>query len=379
MPFKDQLEALGQKHLLNQLENLSREEQDTLFQQLKEVDFHLLKKQRELIDSYPTHNQPDPYIVTSNCGNQKDRKAGEEIIQARQAGCLLLAGGQGTRLGHSGPKGTFELEGKSLFERLAEKIARLDKSLPLAIMTSSENDTATRDYWKKHHFFGLKNVSFFTQGELPLLNEERELFLDAPNHLAMAPDGNGLALAHFVSSGLHESWSKQGIKTLNVIPVDNPLADPFDAELIGYHTRKKADATIKCVKRLNPQERVGVIVRQKEKIAIVEYSELEASDTRDYFANIGLFCLDMEFIEQTALKKLPLHRAHKRAKYWINGKLITPKNPNAWKFEYFIFDIISFAEHVEAIAYPRETCFAPLKNATGPDSPATVVEKLRMR
>ena len=287
------------------------------------------------------------------------------------------AGGQGTRLNFKGPKGLFPIsvvKKKTLFQLFAEKTltasCQAGRPLQLAIMTSPLNDEETRAYFKDNHYFGLKEsqVSFFMQRMLPFLNEKGDTFLDSKDRIAEGPDGNGYALKYFFESGIWQSWHSLGIRYVNVIQVDNPLADPFDAELAGYHAAKNSQVTLKATTRRDEKEKVGIIVSQKGKILVKEYSEVppEEFSKRDKYplANLSLFCFSMDFIQEIKSEQIPMHKAFKSA---------------AWKFETYIFDLLTFAKRVEVLVYPREVCFSPLKNAEGNDSVDTVQKALVAR
>lgn len=316
---------------------------------MPEIDPQILEEQRALLKKPLPAREFSPLKKCSRSGSEEDRERGLKLIQEGTMGCVILAGGQGTRLGYDGPKGCFPLGSTTLFEILAKRVPKND--LPVAIMTSRENDAATRAYWKEKKNFGLTNVSFFAQGDLPLLDE-------AGNPAGFGPDGNGALFKVF--EPLRKKWEDQGVRAVNIILVDNALADPFDAELLGFHARTGAEVAIKCTERRNDSEKVGILVEEKGRIAVAEYFEVHAAG--DYLANLGLFLVAMDFAKKMAKIDLPLHVAKKRGLY---------------KFERFLFDMLPYAQRVEVLVYPRERCFAPLKNASGPDSPQEVVEKLK--
>ena len=169
---------------------------------------------------------------------------------------------------------------KSLFQLFAEKTIAASKQagrpLSIAIMTSPQNHDATIDFFNQHHLFGLEpgQLSFFCQGMLPLLDQEGQLFLENAFSLAEGPDGNGGALHHFYHSGIYQQWQAQGIRHINFVPIDNPLADPFDAELLGCQQRCQNEITIKCTLRRDVQEKVGLLARHDGRTIVVEYSEI---------------------------------------------------------------------------------------------------------
>lgn len=205
------------------------------------------------------------------------------------------------------------------------------------------------------------------------------LLLQADGSLAKGPDGNGSVLAAFRDSGLWDLWRQQGIDYIDFILVDNPLAEPFDAELVGFHCQNDCEMTIKCVEKNIPEERVGLIVATDQGPRIAEYSEMTESERfallgdgklKHRCANISIFCLSMDFIKKAGAKPLPWHLAY---------KAIQAGGPMAWKFETFIFDIMAFEPRLKAVLYPREQIFAPLKNDSGQDSLQTVQAVLLKR
>ncbi|MCE2982949.1 MAG: UTP--glucose-1-phosphate uridylyltransferase [Parachlamydia sp.] len=375
---------------------LSPEEQQSLLGQIEAIDLDLLEKQKKLIhqDKLPFDYEPISTIFYP--GN--NASAGFKLMQEGKTGCLLLAGGQGTRLKFDGPKGCFPvsiIKKKTLFQLFAEKTMAAGKQagalLPVAIMTSPDNDADTRAYFTAHDFFGLEPslVSFFCQGTLPLLDAEGHLFLESKSLLAMGPSGNGYSLHDFVHSGIAEKWQKQGIELVNVVLVDNPLADPFDPELFGCHVINGFQATLKCTEKTDPEEKVGVVVKSDEKIKVIEYMEHSEEDKKAYVedklkyfcANLSLFCFSMNFILQIAPSKtLPLHKAWKAARHLNEkGESVLSPVPMAWKFETYIFDVLSYADQVGVLLYPRNQVFAPLKNAANENSLKTVLAALQYK
>ena len=386
------LREINQQHLLKYWSELSPDQQKNLLQQIEMLNLNTFQHQRQLLIADPSdasHLEAfDDYYFR---GNLEHKNFGRQLVKQGKVGCLLVAGGQGTRLRIQGPKGTFPvtpLTHKSLFQLFSEKVIaagkQAGKRLSLAIMTSPQNHQETVRFFEKYQLFGLENdqVDFFTQGELPLLNREGNLFLEEKGKIAQGADGNGFALREFFISGIWNKWQTQGIQFLNFVLVDNPLADPFDAELIGFHAANGLEVTVKCTPKTNPNEKVGLLVKKNGKVAVVEYSEISqeelfATDARGGLkhccANLSLFCFSLDFIKKVHQKQMPLHRALKAAK-WLNDleETVYSETPSFWKFERFIFDLLEDSQKVKALLYPREECFAPLKNFTGPDSIADV-------
>lgn len=319
-----------------------------------------------------------PWTEAAAAGSLDRKKKGDKLISEGKVGCILIAGGQGTRLGFDGPKGIYPLTSfkkKSLFQIFAEKVQAAGKKagreLPLAIMTSRQNDAVTRSFFLENNFFGLnkEQIFFFEQGMLPLLDETGNTFLDQSGHTAYGPDGNGDCLKHFSLSGIAKKWQEMGIHYVLSILIDNPLSDPYDAELVAFHEESGGDLVVKCTNRLHSQEKMGVLAKKEGKMCVVEYSELPQKEMeaclpdhslKYHLANITNFSFSMPFIEKAKEFDLPLHVAHKAG---------------FWKFEKFIFDLLPLANAPQVIAYPREICYAPLKVASGDNG----TEHVRMR
>lgn len=380
---------------------LSPVEREELMAQMRDLDRPLLNRQREILASLPSLQEQvfDPFLDFAVAGNQQDYERGKKGISEGLMGCLLLAGGQGSRLRFNGPKGLYPIsliKHKSLFQLSAEKVLAASRQsgypLLLAIMTSSHNQMATQSFFKESHFFGLDpdQVFFFTQGDLPLLDKQGHLFLEAPYQIATGPNGNGLCLHDFVKSGIASNWLMRGVRYINLILVDNPLADPFDAELLGFHMRRGVEVTIKCAEKRLAEEKVGVLVKQNQQCRVIEYTEFPNQEKlalaadghlKHRCANLSLFCFTMDFIQRVAEQSdFQLHPVWKAARY-IDAKGIShlPDQPNAWKFETFIFDVLQYSTQVAALLYPRHQCFAPLKNLSGLDSPLLVQQAIQLR
>ncbi|MES2199976.1 MAG: UTP--glucose-1-phosphate uridylyltransferase [Chlamydiota bacterium] len=304
-------------------------------------------------------------------GSLEDKIAGEDLLKEGKVACLLLAGGQGSRLGEGIAKGRVEvslLQNKSLFQIFFEKTLyaglQCGRKLPIAIMTSSYNHEETVEFISSHNFFGLSQdqVYFFTQEDLPFCDKEGNWLSKTPDLNAKGPNGNGHALHRMYESGVLDSFSKMGVEHINVIQIDNPLADPFDATFLGFHYRKGSEISIIAVTRESQGEKAGVIASDQGMCRIVEYTE---TLNRPFsLLNTGLFCFSVDFIKQIAEKnvELPWHAAYKKI---ASGEFV-------WKFEYFLFDVFPYAKTISVLVKPRSECFSPLKNAVGDKSLETV-------
>jgi UDP-N-acetylglucosamine/UDP-N-acetylgalactosamine diphosphorylase len=375
---------------------LTEIQQQNLSSQVAAIDVPTFQLQQECLQNNQKLEKeffpPQKYAFS---GSEEDYKAGIKAIGAGKVACLILAGGQGTRLGWSGPKGTFPIsliKQKSLFQLICEKTKAagkcVQKDLSLAFMTSPDNHSDTLQFFQDNDFFGLakEQISFFSQEMLPLLDTQGNLFLEEVDSLAFGPDGNGFALHLLVKTGLLRKWQDQGVEIINVILIDNPLADPFDAELIGFHIRQQVDLTLKSILRIDPHESVGVVVQNDNNLAVVEYSEILLEEREAVLAdgslkyplaNLSLFCINLSKIQSLVHQHpiMPLHRAFKSVKGW--NEIEGSEKKMAWKFEKFIFDILPWISKEALLVYPREACFSPLKNSEGAFSSKTVQADLQ--
>jgi len=378
------LEQLEQPHLAAEMQQLSVQGLQAFFMQLQKYSPPLQPGSQFLSHSGYT----PPCRTFAECGNPLDQAAGEALLQQGKVGCLILAGGQGTRLGVSGPKGTFPVtpvEGKSLFQLFCERTKQASlaagKQLPLCIMTSPFNHAQTVAFFEEHAFFGLDRaqITFFEQEMLPLLDDAGKWLLEEPGKIAEGPDGNGHALHLFFKSGIWNKYKEAGIEYLNVIFVDNALADPFDPECVGFAARTQVDAVLKAVGRLFPEEKMGALVEREGKLKVLEYSEIPAGLSALTLSSTGMFCLQMDFIAhlcQEIKAHFPLHRARKSALVWRSGK---QEMAPVWKCERFLFDLLDYARSSAALVYPRAKIYAPLKNASGDHSPESVRQALLLQ
>ncbi len=321
------------------------------------------------------------------------RAAGEAALRAGRVAAFTVAGGQGTRLGYDGPKGTFSVtpvRGKSLFQVFAEKILAAGRRFgPVPrwfIMTSHANHEATEKFFATHQCFGLDpaRVHFFRQGRMPAVGLDGKILLEAPAAMALSPDGHGGSLRALDRSGALDLMAEDGADTLSYFQVDNPLVRCLDAEFIGWHLLRGSEMSSKMVAKSGPEEKVGHFCTLNGQTVVIEYSEpamqtksaeREPSGALRYRAgSIALHMLDREFVRRMARDGtgLPFHRADKKIPCLdAAGKLVKPEKPNGVKFEQFVFDALPFAKNPVVIETPRADDFSPVKNADGSDSPAT--------
>ena len=333
---------LDQEHLIEGLSQCTEADLERCYHQIQRYSQPIVSEQRA---SWQKREIPLVFEPMLSCANAAEHPARPH---SKKSAALILAGGQGSRLGINGPKGCFPILGKSLFQRLCEKIT--DK--PAAIMTSRLNHNETIVFFREHLSFGHPLVLFFSQDTLPLLNEKGRWFWETPGHIAEGADGNGSVFTAFEQSGLLQRFIDQGIETVHIVPVDNPLADPFDPVFSSFHAALKADLSIKCIRLESPNEPTGRLVYSKNRLAIAEFAELsDAQREQNLFANTGLLAIDISLMSLLAKQTFPLHWAWRK----------TPSGKLAWKGERFIVDALLYAQNAQAICYPREACFAPLK------------------
>jgi UDP-N-acetylglucosamine/UDP-N-acetylgalactosamine diphosphorylase len=391
--------AHGQEHVLSFWDDLDEQEKLIFSQQLELIDFDqfaMLQKQfsQKSEDTKPIELKPSPFVsISDDTENESLKKTGEELIRNGQLAVLTVAGGQGTRLGWSGPKGTFpatSITGKSLFQLIAEQIVFASKkysvSIPWYIMTSNENDAATRSFLLDNNCFGLERteIFMFTQGEVPAIDADGKMLLASKNQISMNPDGHGGVIAALKLCGGLEEMEARGIAYLSYVQVDNPLAKVIDPVFLALHAdaqQSSVEITSKCVIKTNPDERVGVFCEVDGKTTIVEYSDMSQEDKNleetdgnlAYRAgSIAIHMLSTEFLQRIA-DDLPWHVATKKVEHISTetGNTVQPSEPNACKFERFVFDVLMFASKPLIVETLREEEFAPIKNAKGADSPTT--------
>jgi len=379
--------------------DLDEAEQKSFVAQLESIDFELfatLQKQflHQTHDATSSTITPYPYIsLEDSVATEQLRDRGKEIIRNGDIGVLTVAGGQGTRLGWRGPKGTFPatpVTGKSLFQVIAEQILFANRAynvtIPWYIMSSNENDDVTRSFMQDNNCFGLRraDIFIFTQGVVPAMDEQGNMLLADRNKLVVNPDGHGGVISALKQSGGLEEMIGRGIKHLSYVQVDNPLAKVIDPVFIALHTTDKdssAEISSKCVEKTNPEEPVGVFCTVDGKAAIVEYSDLphekkvqvDPDGALTFRAgSIAIHLLCTTFIDEIA-DDLPWHIAQKKISHLSidDGHRVDPETPNAYKCERFVFDVLRMARKPLVLQTSREEEFAPIKNATGEDSPAT--------
>lgn len=438
----------GQGQVFAFWDQLDATERRALAEQAAEVD---LGEVRRLFDTLvrPGANaaavsleglEPAPYIALPEHGGDparwaRARATGEEALRAGRVAAFTVAGGQGTRLGYDGPKGTFAVtpvRRKPLFQVFAEKIlaagCRYGKPLHWFIMTSHANHEQTEAYFSAHGHFGLdpRRVHFFRQGRMPAVDHSGRIMLETRSSLALSPDGHGGSLRALHRSGALDLMEREGITTISYFQVDNPLVRCIDPAFIGFHLEAGAEMSSKMIPKAYPEEKVGHFCQRHGEIVVIEYSDMPVAmqqerlpdgSLRFLAGSIAIHVIEREFARRMAggaacggageksetgnlkpesgdskLKKkspqvsgfrsqvsstaaapaLPFHRADKKISTIDEaGNPVKPAKPNGVKFEMFVFDALPFAKNSIVVETARRDDFSPVKNAEGVDSPQT--------
>ena len=395
------LKQYGQEHIIKFMENLNPEEKEKLENQILKIDFHqlseLYENAQKPIEIKENKIEVINYIdkqKMSNSQKQELSDIGGNIVATGKYAVVTMAGGQGSRLEHPGPKGTFKLDvygkGKYLFEILVDNLKEANKkyqtTIPWYIMTSKENNDETYQFLEKNNYFGYnKNyVTLFKQGELPLMSLDGKLLIGKNKLIKLASDGNGGTFASLRISGALADMKERGIKWVFIGSVDNVLLKMVDTVLLGFAIKKGVQIASKSIAKANPHERVGVFCQMNGHPKVIEYSELPEKMAEEIDENGELkygeshvMCnlFTIEAIEEISKQPLIYHSAIKKNSYLDeNGKEVIPTEKNCYKFEAFIFDAFTFFDDIAILRGKREEDFAPVKNKEGVDSPKTAKE-----
>ena len=396
------LRKYNQEHLIKHYETLDENHKKQLIQQIKSIDFSLIDNLYKNTKKEEKNNQdeitPIEYLDKYKLNDEYKyyENIGKKAIKEGKLAAVTMAGGQGTRLGHDGPKGTYDIgldSHKSLFELLCDSLKEEGKkygvTIPWFIMTSKENNKATVEFFEKHKYFGYqkdKNIFFFIQGELPMIDTEGKILLNEEGLIKLAADGHGGIYESLVKNGMTEKMRQMGIEWAFIGGVDNCLVKMVDPVLMGLAIDKKVTVACKSIVKANPHEKVGVFCKRNGKPNVIEYSEItdEMAEQVDeqgelLYGESHILCnlFSIDAVERMGAAPLPYHVAYKKAKYLDeNGKIVDPDSPNAYKFEAFLFDAFGKVDEMVVLRVKREEEFAPVKNAdsAGVDCPRTARE-----
>lgn len=398
---KEILKEYNQNHIIKLFDKIDEEKQSELAKQVLNIDFHkiteLYENTKKEIEIKEKNITPISYLDKAKLTIEEKNKfdtLGTNSVKNGEYAVVTMAGGQGTRLGHTGPKGTFKLDvygkGKYLFEILAENLKEANKkysvTIPWYIMTSKENNKQTKDFLEKNKYFGYdKNkVTIFTQGELPLVDTNGKLLISKDMKIKEASDGNGGTYASLRASGALADMKGKGVKWVFIGSVDNALLKMVDVTLLGMTIDKGYQIASKTVVKANPHERVGVFCKCNNHPKVIEYTELPEKMAEEVdnngelkYGESHIMCnlYSVDAIEKISKETLMYHKAFKKNSFIDeNGKEVIPEEPNSYKFESFIFDAFEFFDDIAILRGKREDDFAPVKNKEGVDSPKTAKE-----
>lgn len=394
-----------QEHILDYFNKANEEQKENLINDIAKIDFSQLSRLYEMSTANVSGDKAilsyiiehvrftDKYKMSKE-KSDKIKQIGEDTIKNGEYAVVTMAGGQGTRLGHKGPKGTFMLDvkpkTKSLFEIIADGIketnAKYGVTLNWYIMTSTENNEQTISFFESNNYFGYSkdHIKFFKQGNLPLLSEDGKLLVDENFNIKYAADGNGCIFKAMKQYGILDDMKNKNIKWVFIGAVDNALLNMSDPMLLGLTIDDKNEIGSKSVVKLNPHEKVGVFCKKNSVPAVIEYSEIpeEMAEETDedgelLFGESHIMCnlFSINALEKIASHNLPYHSAHKKASYMkVNGEKVEATEPNTYKYETFIFDGFNYFDNISILRGRRNEDFAPIKNKDGVDSPQTAIK-----
>lgn len=387
--MNNKLKQYGHTTLAAQLERLSNDKKVELQNMLEQQNFDSIKKlydevyvNREV--KLPLGEIKDVDTIIKDEMSEEIRNTykekGLEAIRQLKIAPVLMAGGQGTRLEHPGPKGTFEFDGKSLFEFQAEQIIAYNETyninMPWTIMTSDINHEETLAYFEAHHYFGMpkENITFFKQPNIVALSESGELLLNKEQSLLTTPNGNGGIFEALHSSGVNNDLKDKGVEYLYINNIDNVLVKVLDPILCGLAVDSQSDVTTKTI-AAKDNESVGRVIEVEGVKQVMEYTELPEGEENTYRnANIGIHIFKLDYLIAHAESELPYHLAIKNLEQLDID--LNPVKQSTLKFEKFYFDIFRYGQSFKTLQVDRASEFSPLKNKEGKDSIETARQDL---
>ncbi|WP_238403205.1 UTP--glucose-1-phosphate uridylyltransferase [Paenibacillus mesophilus] len=390
--------SYGQEHLLRYYETLSESSKSKLLRQIEQIDFAAIAGL-----SWHAREAANPDKAISGAitpieaydaaafGEQEREhfiRKGWELLRQGKVGAFVVAGGQGSRLGHEGPKGTYDIglpSGKSLFQLQAERLLnvsrRAGRPIPWYVMTSPDNERETVQFFESSGYFGYakEDIFFFRQNVLPALDPDGRIVLSAKDEIAMAPSGNGDAFRSAKQSGALADMRRRGVEWVFYYNVDNALIQIADPLFVGIAAHYNHPIATKVAEKSHPEEKVGILCLRDGRPAVVEYTEVpkelmvetDRNGRLVYgLGNLSIHLFRADFMEEHAEADIAYHAAHKKIKSVnVEGEPVVPERPNAYKFERFIFDFFPLIERMTVLNIRREEEFAPVKNKDGEDSP----------
>lgn len=392
----EKLKKYGQEHVLKYYAELPDEQRNTLIEQIDRTDFTVIGQAAETGKRGTIAPIKAMTIPEIDMGRERFERIGMEAVKAGKLGAVLLAGGMGTRLGSDAPKGMYDIgisKPVYIFQRLIENLMKVVEKagnyIQLFVMTSEKNHDATVGFFKEHDYFGYDKdyIAFFKQDMAPAADFDGKVYMEAKDSIATSPNGNGGWFLSMKKSGLLELVEKRGIEWLNVFAVDNVLQSIADPVFAGAVLEGGYSVGSKVIRKVNPQEKVGVMCTEDGRPSIVEYIELtedmltQRDENGEYAYNFGVilnYLFKVDKLVNLLERKLPYHKSAKKIPY-INeaGELVKPEEPNGYKYEQFILDMIQMLDSCLPFEVVRGKEFAPIKNKTGVDSVESARELLR--
>lgn len=395
------LEKYGQEHLLRFYDELSPAEQSGLLNQIENLDFSILQSLDNEKNTSCQKGKIEPLTTAATISDiQKNSveyyETGIEALKSNKVAAVLLAGGQGTRLGFDKPKGMFNIGVtktlyifECLINNLMENVKASGNWIPLLIMTSEKNNADTVNFFKENNYFGYNSgyIDFFIQDMAASTDFSGKIYLESKSKISSSPNGNGGWFSSIIKSGLLEKLRKQGVEWLNVFAVDNVLQKIADPMFIGAVIKSGSQSGSKVVSKTSPEERVGAMCLENGKPSIIEYFELTDEMAHQRlgdgelaykFGVILNYLFRIDKLEEINRDSLPLHIVKKKIPHINeNGEFVTPEEPNGYKFEKLILDMIYMHDSCLPYEVIRNREFAPVKNAEGTDSVETARELLK--
>lgn len=359
---------IGQEHLLAPLSKWPVILQKQFVKQMSQFSVDLFEEQQTSLQSVNRLCPPlqNPYEIMERTKTLYD--LGKSMLEEKRVGLILLAGGHGSRLGFPRPKGCIplpKLQNRTLLSILLNKCVSLQKTisyqLPIAIMTSSDNYFFIHNYLKQQDFFSLsrEQITIFPQKSFPLLDRERNWFIQSPGLLAQGPGGNGAAFGEGMS--ILQKWKIEGIEWVQVIPIDNPLSIPFDPYLLGCHLVNQSDLALLTIQKNPDITEVGLIGQNNGNLYIQEYLDPELQ-TNLLFVYIGVFSCSIDLALQWK-NSLPWHAVQRKG--YVYHQKGYQEMQEVWKLEKFLFDIFPLSHKYSILLGKKEFCFAPIKSLQG--------------
>lgn len=391
----EKLRAFGQEHVLKFYDELDDDKKRELLSQIERTDFTVIGQaeaggRRGKIAPIKAMTIPEIEM-----GRGRFERIGIEAVRAGKVGVVLLAGGMGTRLGSDAPKGMYDIginKHVYIFQRVIENLMKVVEKtgnyIQLFVMTSEKNHDATVNFFREHHYFGYDSeyIAFFMQDMAPAADYDGKVYMETKSCIAASPNGNGGWFLSMKKSGLMKLIKKRGIEWLNVFAVDNVLQSIADPVFIGAVLEGGYSVGSKVIRKVSPEEKVGVMCTEDGRPSIVEYIELtqdmltQKDDNGEYAYNFGVilnYLFKVDCLLGLLERKLPYHKSAKKIPY-INesGEPVKPEEPNGYKYEQFILDMIQMLDSCLPFEVEREREFAPIKNKTGVDSVESARELL---